>query len=188
MPGTVLVTGGFGLVGSATVRRLAELGRRVVVADLDTPANRKAAAKPPPGRDGPVGGSHQCGSDRRLVAEVAPEAIIHLAAIIPPLIYKNRALARRVNVDATATLVGIAEAQPNPPRFVQASSNAVFGARNPHRSTGPVTADMPMRHSDLYSAHKAEAEAIVRASSLEWVVLRLGGSAQCGSQGHPVQR
>ena len=49
MPGTVLVTGGFGLVGSATVRRLSELGRRVVVADLDTPANRKAAAKLPPG-------------------------------------------------------------------------------------------------------------------------------------------
>ena len=37
MPGTVLVTGGFGLVGSATVRRLSELGRRVVVADLEHP-------------------------------------------------------------------------------------------------------------------------------------------------------
>jgi nucleoside-diphosphate-sugar epimerase len=175
MPGTVLVTGGFGLVGTATVRRLAELGRTVVVADLDSPANRKAAETLPSGvtvKWVDLTNAEQTG---RLVSEVAPEAIIHLAAIIPPNIYKNRALARKVNVEATRTLVGIAESQPTPPRFVQASSNAVFGSRNPHRSTGPVTADMPMKHSDLYSAHKAEAESIVRASSLEWVVLRLGG-------------
>ena len=49
MPGTVLVTGGFGLVGSATVRRLAKLGRTVVVADLDSPANREAQATLPAG-------------------------------------------------------------------------------------------------------------------------------------------
>jgi nucleoside-diphosphate-sugar epimerase len=34
---------------------------------------------------------------------------------------------------------------------------------------------MPMRASDLYSAHKIAAEEIVRTSSLDWVVLRLGG-------------
>ncbi|MGE2836967.1 NAD-dependent epimerase/dehydratase family protein [Mycobacterium sp. SMC-4] len=175
MAGPVLITGGFGLVGTATVRRLAELGRRVVVADLDSPANRKAAERLPAGVTVAWTDLTDAEQTARLVADAAPEAIIHLAAIIPPAIYKNRALARRVNVDATATLVRIAESQPTPPRFVQASSNAVYGARNPHRSTGPVTAETPTRHSDLYSTHKAEAEAIVRASSLEWVVLRLGG-------------
>lgn len=175
MSATVLVTGGFGLVGSATVRRLAELGRRVVVADLDTPANLKAADNLPAGVTARWVDLTDADQTAALVCDIAPEVIIHLAAIIPPLIYKNRALARRVNVDATATLVGVAEAQPTPPRFILASSNAVFGARNPHRASGPVTADTPMRHSDLYSTHKAEADAIVRASSLEWVVLRLGG-------------
>ena len=175
MPGTVLVTGGFGLVGSATVRRLAELGRTVVVADLGSPANREAQAGLPAGVTARWVDLTDAEQTAELVADVAPEVIIHLAAIIPPGIYKNRSLARKVNVDATATLVKIAEAQPEPPRFVQASSNAVFGSRNPHRATGPVTADMPMKHSDLYSAHKAQAEEIVRASSLPWVVLRLGG-------------
>lgn len=173
--GTVLVTGGFGLVGSATVRRLAELGRTVVVADLETPANRSAAEHLPSGVTVRWADLTNAEQTARLIGEVAPAVIIHLAAIIPPAIYKNRALARRVNIDATATLVRIAEAQPTPPRFIQASSNAVYGARNPYKATGPVTADMPMKHSDLYSAHKAEAESIVRASSLEWVVLRLGG-------------
>ncbi len=175
MPGTVLVTGGFGLVGSATVRRLAELGRPVVVADLDSPANREAQATLPAGVTARWVDLTDPEQTAELVADVAPEVIIHLAAIIPPGIYKNRSLARKVNVDATASLVKIAEAQPEPPRFVQASSNAVFGSRNPHRATGPVTADMPLEHSDLYRAHQAQAEEIVRASSLPWVVLRLGG-------------
>jgi nucleoside-diphosphate-sugar epimerase len=175
MSDTVLVTGGFGLVGSATVKRLAADGRRVVAADLDTPANRKAAAQLPAGAEFRWADLTDADLVQRLVSEVAPAAIIHLAAIIPPAIYRNPTLARRVNVDATATLVGVAEAQPTPPRFVHASSNAVFGVRNPHRTAAPLTADDPMRPSDLYSAHKAAAEEIVRSSSLEWVVLRFGG-------------
>ncbi|HEX2285038.1 MAG TPA: NAD(P)-dependent oxidoreductase [Mycobacterium sp.] len=175
MSDTVLVTGGFGLVGSATVKRLAADGRRVVAADLDTPANRKAAAKLPAGSEFRWADLTDTEQVQRLVSEVSPAAIIHLAAIIPPLIYRNPKLARRVNVDATATLVRAAEAQPTPPRFVHASSNAVFGARNPHRTTVPLTADDPMRPCDLYSAHKAAAEDIVRSSNLDWVVLRFGG-------------
>jgi nucleoside-diphosphate-sugar epimerase len=175
MAGTVLVTGGFGLVGSATVKRLTELGRHVVATDLDTPANRKAAEALPRGAEARWADLTDRNQTERLVAEVAPEAIIHLAAIIPPPIYRHPKLARHVNVDATAALVSIAEAQPSRPRWVQASSNAVFGARNPHRFTAPLRADEPMKASDLYSAHKIEAEQIVRASSLEWVVLRLGG-------------
>jgi nucleoside-diphosphate-sugar epimerase len=175
MTETVLVTGGFGLVGSETVRRLAADGRRVVVADLDTPANRKAVPNLPAGVDVRWADLTDPEQVDHLVSDVAPAVIIHLAAIIPPPIYRNAKLARRVNVDATATLVRTAESQPTPPRWVQASSNAVFGARNPHRFTAPLRADDPMKASDLYSAHKIEAEQIVRGSSLDWVVLRLGG-------------
>jgi nucleoside-diphosphate-sugar epimerase len=175
MAETVLVTGGFGLVGSATVRRLATDGRPVVVADLETPANLKKAKALPKGVE--VRWTDLTNPDQvqRLVSDVAPSAIIHLAAIIPPLIYRNPKLARRVNVDATATVVRIAEAQPIPPRFVHASSNAVFGPRNPHRHTEILRADDPMRPCDLYSGTKAEAEQIVRSSNLDWVVLRFGG-------------
>jgi nucleoside-diphosphate-sugar epimerase len=175
MAGTVLVTGGFGLVGSETVRRLAAIGRRVVAADLDTPANRKAAAKLPRGAEARWVDLTDPDEAARLVAEVAPEAIIHLAAIMAPAIYRIPKVARRINVDATATLVRIAEGQPTPPRFVHASSNAVFGARNPHRTAPPLRAEDPMRPCDLYSGQKAEGEEIVRSSSLEWVVLRFGG-------------
>ena len=49
MSDAVLVTGAFGLVGTATVRHLARLDRRVVAADLDNTANRKSAAALPGG-------------------------------------------------------------------------------------------------------------------------------------------
>ena len=175
MSEAVLVTGGFGLVGTATVRRLAADGRRVVAADLDTPANRKAAEKLPRGAEFRWADLTDPEQVERLVSDIAPAAIIHLAAIIAPAIYRVPIVARRVNVDATATLVRVAESQPNPPRFVHASSNAVFGPRNPHRNVSPLTAADPMRPCDLYSGTKAEAEEIVQSSSLDWVVLRFGG-------------
>jgi nucleoside-diphosphate-sugar epimerase len=175
MSDTVLVTGGFGLVGSATVRQLAADGRRVVAADLETPANVKASKTLPSGAEFRWIDLTDPDQVQRLVSDVDPAAIIHLAAIIAPAIYRMPKVARRVNVDATATLVRIAEGLPNPPRFVHASSNAVFGARNPHRTTPPLTADDPMRPCDVYSGQKAEAENFVRSSSLEWVVLRFGG-------------
>jgi len=91
------------------------------------------------------------------------------------VIYRHADLARRVNVEATEELLRAARAMPHPVRFIQASSNAVHGARNPHRHREPLRADTPLRPSDLYGAHKAEAEALVRSSGLGWVILRLAG-------------
>jgi D-erythronate 2-dehydrogenase len=175
MSGKVLVTGGFGLVGSQTVHRLAADGHRVVVTDLGTPEQRKAAGSLPAGVEAQWANLTDPQEVDRLVADVSPSAIVHLAALIIPAIFRNRELGRRVNVDATAALVRAAQSQPRPPRFVLASSNAVYGSRNPHRHPERLTVDSPVRPADIYGAHKVEAEILVRASSLEWVILRLGG-------------
>ena len=171
----VLVTGGFGLVGSQTVLRLVDDGHRVVATDLGTPAQRKAAASLPANAEARWADLTDQREVDRLVAEVSPTAIVHLAAVIPPAVYRHPELGRRVNVDATVALLRAAESSTQPPRFIQASSNAVYGARNPHRHHELVRADSPLHPSDLYGAHKAEAEDHVRSSSLEWVILRLGG-------------
>ena len=175
MSDAVLVTGAFGLVGSATVKRLAADGRNVVATDLDIPENRKAAADLPPGVEVRYADLTDPAAVDALIGAVKPAAIIHLAAIIAPFCYALAALARKVSVDATGYLVQAAAAQEPSPRFVQASSVAVYGARNPHRITDLLSADTPMRPTDLYGTHKAEAEELVRSSSLDWVVLRLGG-------------
>ncbi|MCF6388251.1 NAD(P)-dependent oxidoreductase [Mycobacterium sp. MBM] len=175
MTETVLVTGAFGLVGSATVARLAEDGRRVVATDLDTPASRKAADSLPVGVTVHWADLTDPAAVGALVEQVSPSAIIHLAAVIPPFIYQRRGLAERVNVDATASLVRAAERLPTTPRFVLASSIAVYGSRNPHTVEGVLSADTPVNPADIYGDHKVRAEKIVRTSALAWVILRLGG-------------
>ena len=80
----VLVTGGFGLVGSQTVRRLAIDGHRVVATDLGTPAQRKAAASLPANAEARWADLTDQREVDLLIAEVAPTAIVHLAAVIPP--------------------------------------------------------------------------------------------------------
>ncbi|HEX3285911.1 MAG TPA: NAD(P)-dependent oxidoreductase [Mycobacterium sp.] len=168
--GSVLVTGAYGLVGRPVVKRLVADGFTVI-------ATAHRATKPSLPSEVEVRSVDLAKPDqiRSLLAAVSPSAIIHLAAVIPPLCYANRALARAVNVDATAALVAAAEAQPSPPRFVHASSMAVYGSRNPHRSAELMTVDTPLLASDLYSCHKILAENIVRSSELEWSILRLGG-------------
>jgi nucleoside-diphosphate-sugar epimerase len=173
----VLVTGAFGLVGSAIVAELAGQGRRIVAADLDVPANRKRAQAftAQPGVEVRWADLTSATEVEGLLSAVAPTAIIHLAAIIPPFCYARPQLARAVNVDATVSLVKAASAMPVPPRFVQASSVAVYGARNPYRNDALLTTSTPLRPSDLYGAHKVMAEHCVTTSDLDWVVLRLGG-------------
>ena len=167
---SVLVTGAYGLVGRPVVERLVSDGFHVV-------ATAHRAVKPalPAAVDVRSVDLTQPAQVDTLVAEVSPSAIVHLAAVIPPHCYAQRSFARKVNVDATAALVRAAAALPSPPRFVHASSVAVHGSRNPHRCTDLLTAESPLAPADLYSCHKILAENIVRASDLEWSILRLGG-------------
>jgi nucleoside-diphosphate-sugar epimerase len=154
---------------------LAAEGHRVVATDLDNPATRKVAASLPATAGVRYADLTDDEAVRELVAAVVPDVIIHLAAIIPPLIYTRRELARRVNVRGTASLLAAGERLPTPPRFVQASSVAVYGARNPHRHGEVLTSQTPLRAADVYGGHKIEAEKLVRTAQLDWAILRLGG-------------
>lgn len=172
---TVLVTGAFGLVGSATVAHLAAEGLRVVATDLDIPAHREAAAALPSGVLVRYADLTDPAAVDALLADTAPTAVIHLAAVIAPHCYSRQTLAEKVNVGGTANLVASAAKQSAPPRFVLASSVAVYGPRNPHQISEVLTADTPVAPYDIYGTHKVEAENLVRASQLDWTILRLGG-------------
>jgi len=171
----VLVTGAFGLVGGQTVQRVAACGRPVVATSRDSKANRKAARHFPPNVTVYWADLTDAEATRQMIVAVAPAAIIHLAAVIPPDIYRNPGLARRVNVEATGTVVRSAEELPHRPRFVHASSMGVYGPRNPHRCYELLHTDTPLRPFETYGRQKAEAEQIVRSSQLHWTILRLGG-------------
>ncbi|MGH3726160.1 MAG: NAD-dependent epimerase/dehydratase family protein [Mycobacterium sp.] len=171
----VLVTGAFGLVGSAVVAALAAQGCAVVATDLRTQANLRSAQRLPHGVEVRWADLTSLSEVASLVGSTKPSAVVHLAAVIPPFCYANRSLAQKVNVDATGSLVATASELSSRPRFILASSVAVYGARNPFRDKGLLTTDTPLDPEDLYGAHKVAAEKLVTESALEWVVLRLGG-------------
>jgi nucleoside-diphosphate-sugar epimerase len=146
-----------------------------VATDLDTPANRRAARKSNGRVEVRWVDLTDHSATHALVRNISPTAIVHLAAVIPPFCYRYRALARRVNVDATAELISAARALRPAPRFIQASSVAVYGVRNPYRVEDLLTADTAVDPVDNYGGHKVEVETLLAKSDLEWVVLRLGG-------------
>ena len=97
--------------------------------------------------------------------------MIHLAAIIPP--YSERApdLARKVNLDATRSLIALMEASPTAKRLVFASSVGIFGDVQDREP--PLRVDTPVSPTDEYGRQKVACEQAIRQSRLRWSILRL---------------
>jgi UDP-glucose 4-epimerase len=162
----VLVTGGFGNIGRSAVEALLASAHRVRVLSSRKARHERTARRL---------GTDVVWGDIRRPEDVAAalrdqDAVVHLAAILPPDSEATPALARDVNVEGTRTLLAGAVARPAPPRFLFASTFDVFGRTThlppPRRLSDPVVA------TDAYTGHKIQAEALVRASGLEHVILR----------------
>jgi nucleoside-diphosphate-sugar epimerase len=162
----VLVTGGFGNIGRSAVDALQAEGHRVRVLSPRSPRHERTARR--------LGLDVAWGDIRRredvAAALRGQEAVVHLAAIIPPDSDEKPELARAVNVEGTGTLLAEALASVQPPRFLFASTFDVFGRTThlppPRRVSDPVSA------TDAYTGHKIEAEGMVRASGLDHVIMR----------------
>ncbi|SAK17971.1 NAD-dependent epimerase/dehydratase family protein [Burkholderia multivorans] len=171
----IVVTGAQGFVGRALVRRLLADGlggRRVAkLSLLDTAFD----ALPSDDRVVQLAGSI-ANAGLRANAYASPvDAVFHLASVPGGAAEKNYALGRAVNLDATLGLLEDLRGQPHKPRFVFASTIAVYGERLP----AVVDEHTPPAPALTYGAHKLIGEALVTdASRLGWVdgcSLRLPG-------------
>jgi nucleoside-diphosphate-sugar epimerase len=176
----VLVTGAFGQIGRRCSEILLGRGRTVVGMDLrndrTVTAAEELAAHAGPGTLIPAYVDLlDAEAVAALVAEHRPAAIVHLAAILAPVSYRDPRQARRVNVGGTKNVVDAAMALSDPPLIVYASSAAVYGSRNPHRFPGRITPATAINPADQYGEDKARAEQIIRDSGLPSAMLRLGG-------------
>jgi GDP-4-dehydro-6-deoxy-D-mannose reductase len=135
-----LITGGKGFVGQWLALHLKDAGDEVTVIDLETDIS-----------DGPA--------LSRAVAEAAPEAIYHLAAMTHVgESWQNPSQVLKVNVLGTAELLAAARALPEPPIVLVVSSAEVYGVVSPAQL--PLGEDTPTAPATPYAASKLAAEAI----------------------------
>ena len=166
----VLLTGALGNIGSHTVGALLEERHAVVAFDLESPRARKLADRLDERVHVRWGDVTDAASIRAALDGV--DAVIHLAAILTPK--RAPELARRVNVDATRSLIAQMEASPTARRLVFASSQGIFGDVQDREP--PLRADTPVSPTDEYGRHKVACEEAIRASRLRWSILRLGAA------------
>lgn len=171
----VLVTGAVGFVGRVLVARLLEVGvvgRRVeqlIAVDVsadDLPGDARLRA---------VTGSIADAEVLEQALREPVDAVFHLASVPGGAAEAAPDLGRRVNLDATARLLALLREQGGCPRFVFASTVAVYGDPLP----AVVDERTPPRPALSYGAHKLAAEVLVAdAARRGWVdacSLRLPG-------------
>ncbi len=166
----VLVTGGLGNIGVVTVEESLRRGHSVCVFDLSSRHTEKMA------RRFEKRGVRVLRGDLRNAPDLAPavagqEAVIHLAAILPPVSDARPDLCRAVNVGGTANLIHALQASATKAALVSVSSASVMGPTQ--KRTPPVHPGDPLSPLDPYSESKIEAEALVAASGLRHCILRL---------------
>ncbi len=139
--------------------------------DLDTKRNRAKASDLKSHGDFEVIWGSITEMEQLQPALIDIDAIIHLAAIIPPLSEIRPEFAKKVNVDGMKNLLNGISGLEKPPKFIFASSISTHGPRSPDMPD--LTSSMPQRPTDNYTHHKVECENMLRKSSIPWTILRL---------------
>lgn len=143
-----LVTGAGGALGSVLMREL--VGQQRSAEGIVSPSG------PTPFR-GTVWSADLCDSRtyRERAIALAPKVIVHLGAVsVPTEAYRDPERARKVNVEATAILLAVAETVGA--HFVYASSDLVFDGEAP-----PYDEDDAPEPTSIYGRTKLEAESHV---------------------------
>lgn len=100
------------------------------------------------------------------------DAVIHLAAIIPPLADEEPELANKVNTGGTENLIKCLEAFSPNAFLLYSSSISIYGDRviNPY-----IAISDPLKPSvgDAYALTKIAAENLIKSSKLDWSIFRL---------------
>ena len=153
----VLVTGASGFLGTVTCARLLEDGHEVL-------ALVRRPGSEPPGTTAVPGDLTDAATLGRVVAEAAPDAVLHLAAEIAS--QRSEARVRAVNVEGTRALVEACVAAGSP--RVVFTSTVVTGDAGGRL----LTEDEPLPVATPYGRSKQDGERLLAESGLPRVVIR----------------
>jgi nucleoside-diphosphate-sugar epimerase len=173
MKKTILLTGAAGAVGYETLKELVHRERYAIrVLEVRNKRTEKALRPFHAAVDLCWGDLTDQASFETCVNDI--DAVIHLAAIIPPLADRQPDLAERVNVQGTQNLIEALQRYAPDAFLLYTSSVSVYGDRvkNPWITVGDL---LQPSEGDYYAATKIRAEQLVRNSNLRWSIFRLTG-------------
>lgn len=183
----LLITGGAGYVGSATVELLVAAGHRVTVFDNLSQGHRLAVD---PRATLVVGDLLDRAATDVVVARSRPDAVLHFAArtVIPesaskPMLYLQQNVVGSLNLLDSMTAHGVS-------RFVFSSTAGLFGDT---AATELIGEEHPILPSSPYSESKYVVERMLywlaRNSDFRYAILRYfnaaGATLRCGEDHHP---
>src|SRR5438105_9243186 len=153
----VLLTGGYGCIGSWIVRNLLERGDQAWIYDLKEDPRRLRLILPEEKvrRIGFIQGDvTDLGGLRRALQQHRITHLVHLAGLQVPVCRADPMLGAKVNVRGTlAVFEAVRQSQGQVKRLVYASSAAVFGPPGDY-PTGPLGDDVPLRPTTHYGYFK----------------------------------
>lgn len=174
----ILITGAFGNIGKAVINEVYRRGHEVYVFEIDTKNTRKTARKYQK-KIAKVffGDIRNIDNVKEAIQEC--DAVIHLAAIIPPLSKRNRQLTFDVNYGGTINLVNAIKDTKRKIQLIFTSSASVMGpTQNQHKL---VERNDPLVITGTYEESKIKCEEFLKENADNYLIFRLAAVLLIGS-------
>ena len=168
----ILITGAFGNIGKAVIEEAHKRGYEVIVFEIDNKKTRKDARKyRNKVQNMFFGDIRKFGDIKKAVREC--DAVIHLAAIIPPTSKKQRELTMDVNYGGTVNLINAIKDTKRTVPFVFTSSASVMGPTQLQDRL--VDRNDPLVITGNYEESKIKCEDFLKENADNYLIFRLAG-------------
>ena len=168
----ILITGAFGNIGKAVIEEASKRHHEVIVFEIENKKTRKDARKYREKiKDVFFGDIRNFEDVNKAVREC--DAVIHLAAIIPPVSKKHRELTMTVNYGGTVNLINAIKEIKRTIPFIFTSSASVMGPTQLQNKL--VGRNDPLVITGNYEESKVKCEEFLKENADNYLIFRLAG-------------
>ena len=168
----ILITGAFGNIGKAVIEEASKRHHEVIVFEIENKKTRKDARKYREKiKDVFFGDIRNFEDVNKAVREC--DAVIHLAAIIPPVSKKHRELTMTVNYGGTVNLINAIKEIKRTIPFIFTSSASVMGPTQLQNKL--VGRNDPLVITGNYEESKVKCEDFLKENADNYLIFRLAG-------------